>query len=92
MHARRLAKMIVQLGLATEAQVVLGWFPGDQQARMLRATGAGGVPLQVEHLAKNFDLSLNKSGDSFSHKDLTDIARWGHFSDATLPWEAMELL
>ena len=92
MHARRLAKMIVQLGLATEAQVVLGWFPGDQQARVLRATGAGGVPLQVEHLAKNFDLSLNKSGDSFSHKDLTDIARWGHFSDATLPWEAMELL
>ena len=92
MHARRLAKMIVQLGLATEAQVVLGWFPGDQQARVLRATGAGGVPLQVEHVVKNFDLSLNKSGDSFSRKDLTDIARWGHFSDATLPWEVLGLL
>jgi S-adenosylmethionine synthetase len=92
MHARRLAKMIVQLGIATEAQVVLGWFPGDQQARVLRATGAGGVALQVEHLVKNFDLSLNKSGDSFSRKDLTDIARWGHFSDATLPWEVLGLL
>ena len=92
MHARRLAKMIVQLGLATEAQVVLGWFPGDQQARVLRATGAGGVPLQVEHLVKNFDLSLNKSGDSFSRKDLTDIARWGHFSDESLPWETIGLL
>ena len=92
MHARRLAKMIVQLGLATEAQVVLGWFPGDQQARVLRATGAGGVPLQVEHLVKNFDLSLNKSGDYFSRKDLTDIARWGHFSDETLPWETIGLL
>jgi S-adenosylmethionine synthetase len=92
MHARRLAKMIVQLGLATEAQVVLGWFPGDQQARVLRATGPGGIPLQVEHLVKNFDLSLNKSGDSFSRKDLTDIARWGHFSDATLPWEVLGLL
>jgi S-adenosylmethionine synthetase len=92
MHARRLAKMIVQLGVATEAQVVLGWFPGDQQARVLRATGAGGVALQVEHLVKNFDLSLNKSGDCFSRKDLTDIARWGHFSDATLPWEVLGLL
>lgn len=92
MHARRLAKMIVQLGLAIEAQVVLGWFPGDQQARVLRATGAGGVPLQVEHLVKNFDLSLNKSGDCFSRKNLSDIARWGHFSDATLPWEVLGLL
>ena len=92
MHARRLAKMIVQLGCATEAQVVLGWFPGDQQARVLRATGAGGVPLQVEQLVKNFDLSLNKSGDCFSRKDLTDIARWGHFSDETLPWETIGLL
>jgi S-adenosylmethionine synthetase len=92
MHARRLAKMIVQLGLATEAQVVLGWFPGDQQARVLRATGISGVPLRVEHVVKNFDLSLNKSGDTFSRKDLTDIARWGHFSDATLPWEVLGLL
>jgi hypothetical protein len=84
--------MIVQLGLATEAQVVLGWFPGDQQARVLRATGTSGVPLRVEHVVKNFNLSLNKSGDSFSRKDLTDIARWGHFSDATLPWEVLGLL
>ena len=92
MHARRLAKMIVQLGIATEAQVVLGWFPGDQQARLLCATGPGGIPLQVEQLAKNFDLSLNKSGNCFSLKNLTDIARWGHFSDATLPWEVLGLL
>ena len=72
--------------------IVLGWFPGDQQARLLRATGPGGVALQVEQFVKNFDLSLNKSGDCFSRKDLTDIARWGHFCDATLPWEVLGLL
>ena len=92
MHARRLAKMLVQLGVAKEAQVVLGWFPGDRQARLLRATGTGGIPLQVEQFSKNFDLSLNKSGSCFSRETLGDIARWGHFTDPTLPWETLELL
>src|SRR3546814_20461108 len=35
LHARRLAKLVVQLGLATEAIVTLNWFPGDREARIL---------------------------------------------------------
>ena len=87
MHARRLAKMIVQLGLSKEAQVVLGWFPGDRSARVLRATGAGGLNLDISQLVKHVDISLKKSGESFCDEKLVEVARWGHFSDATLPWE-----
>ena len=87
MHARRLAKMIVQLGLSKEAQVVLGWFPGDRSARLLRVTGAGGVSLEISQLVKHIDLSLKKSGESFCVDHLVEVARWGHFTDAALPWE-----
>ena len=92
LHARRLAKLIVQLGLADEAQIVLGWFPGDRRARLLRAIGPSGAPLSIEKLTANFDLSLQKSGECFSTDRLVDVARWGHFSDANLPWERIKLL
>ena len=92
LHARRLAKLIVQLGLADEAQIVLGWFPGDRRARLLRATGPGGTPLNIEKITENFDLSLQKSGECFSIDNLVEVARWGHFSDANLPWEKIGLL
>ena len=88
MHARRLAKMIVQLGLSKEAQVVLGWFPGDRSARLLRVTGAGGVSLEISQLVKHIDLSLKKSGESFCVDHLVEVARWGHFTDTALPWES----
>jgi S-adenosylmethionine synthetase len=88
MHARRLAKAIVQLGLAEEAQVVLGWFPGDRSARLLRATGAGGENLEITQLVKHFDLSLKKSGEGFCVNHLVELARWGHFTDAGMPWES----
>jgi S-adenosylmethionine synthetase len=88
MHARRLAKMIVQLGLSKEAQVVLGWFPGDRSARLLRATGAGGVSLEISQLVKHTDISLKKSGESFCVEHLVEVARWGHFTDTALPWES----
>ena len=35
LHARRLAKFIVQAGLSTEATVTLQWFPGDPEARVI---------------------------------------------------------
>jgi S-adenosylmethionine synthetase len=88
LHARRLAKMAVQLGLASQVQVVLGWFPGDRSARLLRALDGGGQPLQLDALAKQFDLSLHKSGNCFQAGNLQEIARWGHFSDSGQPWEA----
>ena len=76
------------LGLATEVQITLGWFPGDRGARLLRAVGDGGRPLPLGALASQFDLSLLKGGTSFQVDGLPTLARWGHFADTTFPWEA----
>jgi S-adenosylmethionine synthetase len=92
MHARRLAKMIVQLGLAQEAHVTLGWFPGDRSARLLRVSTSGGKLLDVDKLVRHFDLSLLRSGTTFPVGDLVDVARWGHFTNGELPWEQISLI
>lgn len=92
LHARRLAKAIVRLGLATEATVTLGWFPGDRSARLIRVAGQDGQLLDAALLEKSFDLSLKRSGTCFPIADLVQVARWGHFSSPDLPWEASELI
>ena len=92
LHARRLAKAIVRLGLATEATVTLGWFPGDRSARLIRVAGQAGQLLDAALLEKSFDLSLKRSGTCFPVDDLVQVARWGHFSSPDLPWEAIELI
>jgi S-adenosylmethionine synthetase len=92
LHARRLAKAIVRLGLATEATVTLGWLPGDRSARLIRVANQAGQLLDAALLEKNFDLSLKRSGTCFPVDDLVQVARWGHFSSPHLPWEAIELI
>ncbi len=92
LHARRLAKAIVRLGLATEATVTLGWLPGDRSARLIRVAGQAGQLLDAALLEKSFDLSLKRSGTCFPVDDLVQVARWGHFSSPDLPWEAIELI
>ena len=92
LHARRLAKLVVKLGLATEACVTLHWFPGDRQARVLAIEGPNGQSLAADALAHCIDLTLLRSGEQFPVEDLVDIARWGHFSRADLPWEVLQLL
>lgn len=87
MHARRLARLAVQLGLAREVTVMLGWFPGDRVARVLDAVDGHGRVLDLERLALNMDLTLRRSGETFSVPGLVEVARWGHFADPTLPWE-----
>ena len=89
LHARRLAKLVVQLGLARQAQVVLGWFPGDRSARLLQATGEEGQPLDIGNLASHVDLSLLRSGTAFAVDNLVEIAQWGHFEDGDRPWERL---
>ena len=86
LHARKLAKMIVQLGITTEAQVVLGWFPGDRAARILRIEAAGGRLLDPQRFEQMFDLSLLKSGTTYQVTDLVQLARWGHFGEVDYPW------
>lgn len=93
LHARRLAKLAVHLGLATEATVTLGFYPGDRAARVLEiATDSGNLPASSA-LSEMVDLSLVRSGQQFSQTEhLVDIARWGHFTDDTMPWEKIGLL
>jgi S-adenosylmethionine synthetase len=86
LHARRLAKAIVQLGIAREAQVVLGWFPGDRAARVLRVEAEGGLMLEPLRFEKMFDLSLHRSGTTYPVEDLVRLARWGHFAEAQGQW------
>lgn len=92
LHARRLAKLVVKLGLATEVRVTLHWFPGDREARVLDIEGPAGQSLAADQLVRCIDLSLLRSGEHFPVDDLVEIARWGHFSRADLPWERMERL
>ena len=89
MHARRLAKLVVQLGLATEARVTLHWFPGDREARVLDIETPSGQSVSAENIARCMDLSLVRSGESFPVGNLIEVARWGHFERADYPWEQM---
>jgi len=93
LHARRLAKLVVRLGLAQEAWVTLGWFPGDRAARVLQIrTEAGDLP-NANELTAMVDLTLARSGEQYGrYEDLVDLARWGHFARSALPWEQKPLL
>jgi len=86
LHARRLAKMIVQLGITKEAQVVLGWFPGDRAARILRIQAEDGQLLDHQRFEQMFDRSLLKSGTTYPVDNLVELARWGHFAQVDYPW------
>lgn len=88
LHARRLAKLIVELGLAREATVTLGWFPGDREARVLDIAAPGLEPNSLEKIAGRTDLTLARSGETFAvPASLVEFARWGHFSGDPCPWE-----
>jgi S-adenosylmethionine synthetase len=93
LHARRVAKLAVRLGLADEARVTLGWFPGDRAARVLQIQTEKGELGNSGALTEMVDLSLARSGERFSLPDaLTDLARWGHFADCSMPWEKIDPL
>ncbi len=89
LHARRLAKLMVQLGLATEARVTLHWFPGDREARVLNIEAPAGQSVVADQVARCIDLSLLRSGEHFSVVNLVEVARWGHFEKADYPWEQL---
>jgi S-adenosylmethionine synthetase len=89
LHARRIAKHIVRLGLATEATVVLGWFPGNRSAQILRITDQLGQQVRLKNIDALFDTSLLTSGEKFGSNELTELARWGHFFDENCIWEVL---
>lgn len=90
LHARRLAKAVVGLGLAREVTVVLGWFPGDRAGRVVRVVAGDGREVDGERLGRVFDLSLVRSGEGYGVEGLVEVARWGHFGDRTHAWERVE--
>ena len=92
LHARRLAKTIVRLGLAHEATVTLAWHPGDSSARLVSIEGFGHCNVRLDIAASQFDLSLLLSGTQFNPGGLVEVARWGHFANAEYPWEAVKRL
>jgi S-adenosylmethionine synthetase len=93
LHARRLAKTVVRLGLAREATATLAWFPGDRSARIVGVVDQDGRRLDQDTLQRHFDLSLKRSGEHFAAVErLADIACWGHFSEAHYPWESVVLI
>ena len=87
LHARRLAKFVVELGLATEARVTLHWFPGDREARVLDIATPLGQCIAVHQVAGCMELTLARSGEDFPVDDLVEISRWGHFEMGDYPWE-----
>ena len=92
LHARRVAKTMVRLGLANEVTVTLGWHPGDRSARLISLANGGNHGLSLAKAASWFDLSLLLSGTSFMQGSLIEIARWGHFGGEHFPWETIRNL
>lgn len=93
LHARRLAKLAVRLGLADEAWATLGWFPGDRAARVIGIRGDNGELPSARALTGMMDFSLARSGEIFAVPGpLIEIARWGHFTDSSRPWETITAL
>jgi S-adenosylmethionine synthetase len=89
LHARRLAKLVVKLGLAAEVTVKLLWFPGDREARLLEIVTPTGQAVPGGSFASLVDLTLAASGARFAVDNLIELARWGHFADADYPWEEL---
>ena len=87
LHARRLAKFIVQAGLAAEATVTLQWCPGEREARVLDIRTPPGSIAVPAGIATRVDLSLARSGATFPISDIVELARWGHFERTDVPWE-----
>ena len=92
LHARRIAKHLVRMGLAKEATVVLAWFPGNRSAQILRVTDQSGQLLKLKNMDQLFDTSLLTSGENFRLDDLCEVARWGHFFGPSRPWEKVATL
>jgi S-adenosylmethionine synthetase len=88
--ARRLAKSVVVTGLAHACTTTLAFFPGATEARVLRLEDEAGRVLDPSRWAGLLDLSLAGVGDRYTGAvDLVSIARRGHFTNPTAPWERL---
>jgi S-adenosylmethionine synthetase len=89
--ARRLAKTVVQTGIASECLATLAIFPGDPDFRLL-SLKTPGAELDPARWAGLFDLSLESAGNRYATtSDLAALARFGHFIHPEHPWERLIL-
>jgi S-adenosylmethionine synthetase len=91
--ARRLAKLLNTTGQTREATVTVSFAPGDRAARLLNVV-AEGVDVNAAQRSLNLlESDLAASGARWRPDDaLVEVARWGHFQDAMLPWEFFRYL
>jgi hypothetical protein len=62
--------------------------PGDTSARIISIEGNRGETLDIRPWQALFDLSLEASGEAWTGAtDLLRVARFGHFTEESLPWE-----
>lgn len=86
--ARRIAKAVVQTGVARECTVTLGIFPGDETFSIMSLMDDKRANLETGRWARMFDLSLTGAGDRYTGvPNLVEVARHGHFTNAKLAWE-----
>ncbi|HCK54469.1 MAG TPA: hypothetical protein DIC23_14720 [Planctomycetaceae bacterium] len=70
--------------------VTLGFLPGDEQARVFSIRDQDGRLVDAQRWGGLFDLSLDGSGDRYTGAcDLVEVARLGHFTDPSRPWEEL---
>lgn len=90
LHARRVAKLLVELGVTPAATVTLGWFPGARDAQILDIVASNFDASRYGNLARRLDLTLVGSGLKFGQTPKwAQLARWGHFTDPGEVWEVM---
>jgi hypothetical protein len=71
---------------------VLGWFPGNRSAQILRVTDQLGQQVRLKNIDALFDTSLLTSGEKFGSNELIELARWGHFFGSKQAWEKLQLI
>ncbi len=91
LFARKIAKTLVFIGMAKEATVMLSFFPGDEEARVLSVVNEKGESLDCRKILSSMDLTLAYSGTHFAVSNLKNLARWGHFFNPGLPWETFQI-
>lgn len=88
LFARRLAKLMILTGQAREATVTVSCAPGDRESRLLNVVADGAGMAAAERCLRLLEPDLASSGNRWRPDPaLVEVARWGHFQDAMLPWE-----
>ncbi len=89
--ARRVAKAVVQTGVARECTAALSIFPGDEAFSIVSLINQSGEQMESGRWANMLDLSLAGSGDRYTgFGNLIEVARHGHFTDPALSWETLK--